>query len=117
MSKSKSSGAAKSARQAQTVPDLTDDVRAKTGKNEAREQAASKGHKQDGGRLSEMLAKIEDFKNYLLLSRAELRKVSWPNLKETRATSLVVFGFVAIMAILLSLVDLLFSSVIRMILP
>jgi preprotein translocase subunit SecE len=58
-------------------------------------------------------ARIVDFKEYLELSKAELRKVSWPTLKETRATSLVVFGFVTVMAILLGLVDLLLSSAMR----
>ena len=61
-------------------------------------------------------ARFAAFKEYLLLSRVELRKVSWPNWKETRATSLVVLGFVAVMAILLGVVDLILSSVVRLIL-
>lgn len=61
-------------------------------------------------------AKIAAFKEYLVLSRAELRKVSWPTWKETRATTLVVMGFVTVMAILLGVVDLALSSVIRFIL-
>jgi len=60
--------------------------------------------------------RLRNFKEYLLLSRLELRKVSWPTMKETRTTSLVVFGFVTVMAILLGLVDLLLSSTIRFIL-
>ena len=48
-----------------------------------------------------LMARFAAFKEYLLLSRVELRKVSWPSWKETRATSLVVLGFVAVMAILL----------------
>ena len=61
-------------------------------------------------------ARFAAFKEYLLLSRVELRKVSWPNWKETRTTSLVVLGFVAVMAILLGVVDLILSSVVRLIL-
>lgn len=60
--------------------------------------------------------RLEHFKEYLVLSRAELRKVSWPNWKETRATSLVVLAFVAVMAIMLGLVDLGLSSLVRLIL-
>lgn len=60
--------------------------------------------------------RFRNFKEYLVLSRLELRKVSWPTMKETRTTSLVVLGFVTVMAILLGLVDLLLSSSIRFIL-
>ncbi len=60
--------------------------------------------------------RLQSFKEYLLLSRLELRKVSWPTMKETRTTSLVVLGFVTVMAILLGLVDFLLSSIIRFIL-
>ncbi len=56
------------------------------------------------------------FKHYLELSRAELRKVSWPTMKETKMTSLVVVGFVAVMVLFLGLVDLGLSTVIAMIL-
>ena len=60
--------------------------------------------------------RLEKFREFLALSRAELRKVTWPTWKETRATSLVVFGFVAVMTLLLSLVDLVFSGIIGLIL-
>lgn len=63
-----------------------------------------------------LMSKIDEFKEYLSLARVELRKVSWPSWKETRTTSLVVLGFVAVMAILLGVVDLILSGVIRMIL-
>lgn len=63
-----------------------------------------------------LMAKIRQFKEYLVLSRVELRKVSWPSWKETRQTSLVVMGFVAVMALLLGIVDLGLSSLIRLIL-
>ena len=60
--------------------------------------------------------RLQNFKEYLLLSRLELRKVSWPTMKETRTTSLVVLAFVTVMAILLGLVDFMLSGTIRFIL-
>ncbi len=60
--------------------------------------------------------KIADFKEYLILSRRELSKVSWPNWKVTRKTSIVVLGFIVVMAILLGLADLVLSGLIRLIL-
>ncbi|MBO6279040.1 MAG: preprotein translocase subunit SecE [Mailhella sp.] len=68
------------------------------------------------GKGRSLAERIADFKEYLILSRRELSKVSWPNWKETRKTSLVVLGFVVVMAILLGLVDLVLSGVIRLIL-
>lgn len=53
---------------------------------------------------------------YVEESRAELRKVSWPTLKETRSAALVVLGFVAVMAVVLGLVDLGLSRLIQFIL-
>jgi preprotein translocase subunit SecE len=49
-------------------------------------------------------------------SRAELRKVTWPTLKETRKATLAVLGFVAVMAIVLGLIDLGLSSLVKVIL-
>jgi len=77
--------------------------------------AASKSG-QSTGEDRGLMARFAAFKEYLLLSRVELRKVSWPNWKETRTTSLVVLGFVVVMAILLGVVDLILSSVVRLIL-
>lgn len=68
------------------------------------------------GEKSGLFGRLTEFRDYLVLSRAELRKVSWPTWKETRATSMVVLGFVAVMAILLGLVDLVLSSAVRLIL-
>ncbi len=65
---------------------------------------------------SSLFERFSAFKNYVLLSRTELRKVSWPTLKETRTTGLVVLGFVTVMALLLGLVDFILSGAIRMIL-
>ncbi len=59
---------------------------------------------------------ISRFITYVEESRAELRKVSWPTIKETRGATFVVLGFVAIMSVLLGLVDLGLSSLIKAIL-
>ena len=59
---------------------------------------------------------IRRFMTYAEESRAELRKVSWPSIPETRKATLAVLGFVAVMAILLGLVDLGLSSLIKAIL-
>ena len=56
------------------------------------------------------------FSQYVEASRLELRKVTWPTLKETKRASLAVLGFVAVMAVLLGLVDLGLSSLIRTVL-
>ena len=55
---------------------------------------------------SGLVQKFRDFKEYLELSRLELRKVTWPSVKETRVTSIAVLAFVAVMAVFLGLVDL-----------
>ena len=56
------------------------------------------------------------FAAYVEASKNELRKVSWPTLKETRKATLAVLGFVAVMALLLGLIDLGLSSLIKTIL-
>ncbi|MGE9985779.1 preprotein translocase subunit SecE [Desulfovibrio sp. SGI.169] len=53
---------------------------------------------------------------YVEDSKAELRKVTWPTLKETRKATLAVLGFVAVMAVILGLVDLGLSVLIKSIL-
>lgn len=56
------------------------------------------------------------FIHYVEASRAELRKVTWPGVKETRKATLAVLGFVAIMAVILGLIDLGLSSLVKTIL-
>lgn len=56
------------------------------------------------------------FIRYVEASRAELRKVTWPSLKETRKATIAVLVFVGIMAILLGLIDLGLSSLIKAVL-
>ena len=59
---------------------------------------------------------ITRFIRYVEASKAELRKVTWPTLKETRKATLAVLGFVAVMAVILGLIDLGLSSLIKTIL-
>lgn len=61
-------------------------------------------------------AKFGELVEYFELSKVEMRKVTWPSVKETRATSLVVLAFVAAMVLFLGLVDLGLSKTIAMIL-
>lgn len=56
------------------------------------------------------------FARYVEDSKAELRKVTWPTLKETRKATLAVLGFVAVMSLILWLVDLGLSALIKSIL-
>ena len=53
------------------------------------------------------------FFTYVEYSRAELRKVTWPTIAETRKATFAVLGFVAVMALILGLVDLGLSSLIK----
>mgnify|MGYP001122610873 CR=1 FL=1 len=51
---------------------------------------------------------------FLRESRAELRKVTWPNRKELVTYTIVVITCTAIAAVFLGIVDLIFSQVIRL---
>ena len=44
------------------------------------------------------------FTRYVEDAKAELRKVTWPTLQETRKATLAVLGFVAVMAVILGLI-------------
>jgi preprotein translocase subunit SecE len=46
------------------------------------------------------------FREFVVLSRVELRKIVWPNRNETGMTTLVVFGFVIVFGIFFWLLDL-----------
>ena len=105
MSKKQGTDAAPAAPEAKTT--------APAPKAAKRDTASSSGAGETKGGLG---ARIREFRDYLVLSRVDLRKVSWPNWKETRATSLVVLGFVAVMAVLLGVVDLILSGLVRFIL-
>ena len=71
--------------------------------------ASAEGKDGIAGQFARFAAYVED-------SRNELRKVSWPTLKETRSATLVVLGFVAVMALLLGVVDLVLSRLVQFIL-
>jgi preprotein translocase subunit SecE len=58
-----------------------------------------------GGVLFTMTAMGQDFKIYTQQSVDETRKVVWPTRKETIQTTIVVFVFVVLMAVILWLVD------------
>jgi len=62
-----------------------------------------------GSQIVRFIAYIEDARN-------ELRKVSWPTLRETRSATLVVLGFTAVTALLLGVVDLSLSKLVQLIL-
>ncbi|MBQ9405499.1 MAG: preprotein translocase subunit SecE [Desulfovibrio sp.] len=59
---------------------------------------------------------VTRFLRYVEDARAELRKVTWPTLQETRKATLAVLGFIAVMAVILGLVDLGLSTLIKAIL-
>ncbi len=57
-----------------------------------------------------------NFRDYLVESRAELRKVTWPTKKEARVTSIAVLILVAIMSLFLGLVDLGWTKILELVL-
>lgn len=59
---------------------------------------------------------VARFTKYVEDSRAELRKVTWPTVKDTRKATVVVLIIVAVMAVVLGAVDLALSSLIKYIL-
>ena len=63
-----------------------------------------------------IVAKAKAFRNYLELSKTERRKVTWPTVKETRTTRLVVLSSVVVLAICLGVVHLRLSKLICFIL-
>ncbi len=65
---------------------------------------------------SGIVHKVGKFKDYLELSRLELRKVTWPSSKETKVTSFAVLIFVVVMSVFLGLVDLGLSKLIGIVL-
>jgi len=82
----------------------------------AKKQAQAPEEKKDSKAIPAKPNFITRFVRYVEGSRAELRKVTWPTLKETRKATLAVLGFVGIMAIILGLIDLGLSSLIKAIL-
>ena len=76
-----------------------------------KKQNVASDEKKDGigSQIARFVAYVED-------SRNELRKVSWPTLKETRSATFVVLGFVAVMALLLGIVDFVLAKLMQLIL-
>lgn len=56
------------------------------------------------------------FFDYVEACKNELRKVTWPSVKETRKATIAVLAFVTIMAIILGLIDLGLSNLVKTIL-
>lgn len=56
------------------------------------------------------------FFDYVEACKNELRKVTWPTVKETRKATIAVLAFVSIMAIILGLIDLGLSNLVKAIL-
>ena len=54
--------------------------------------------------------------NFIKESRAELRKVTWPNRKQLISSTVVVIITVALIAVFLGIVDLIFSRIVTIIL-
>lgn len=59
---------------------------------------------------------LEDAREYYEGSKSEIKKVTWPTKKEVKVTTLAVLGFVAFMAVYLSIVDFAFLSLVDLIL-
>jgi len=54
--------------------------------------------------------------NFIREARAELRKVTWPNKKQLISSTIVVMITVALVAVFLGIVDLVFSRIVTIIL-
>ena len=77
---------------------------------------AKKQAQASDSRAEVSLNPVTRFLRYVEDSRAELRKVTWPTLQETRKATLAVLGFIAVMAVILGLVDFGLSTLIKSIL-
>lgn len=64
-------------------------------------------------KLTQLFKKLIDF---IKESRAELKKVTWPNRKQLISSTVVVIIMVALVAVFLGVVDLVFSRIVTMIL-
>jgi preprotein translocase SecE subunit len=56
---------------------------------------------------------VKPFLDYLVASRSELAKVSWPNRRQTVRLTVLVIGFSLIMAAILGALDWVFLSIIQ----
>jgi preprotein translocase subunit SecE len=60
---------------------------------------------------------IDESRQFLIEVRSEFKKVTWPTRKETMAGTIGVLVVVAILAIVLSVVDLVLSQTIQLVVP
>jgi preprotein translocase subunit SecE len=65
---------------------------------------------------SSVKGKVEEFQEFLELSKAEIKKVTWPTRKETMVTSAAVLVLVVVMTLFLGVVDMGLSKLISLIL-
>lgn len=65
---------------------------------------------------SSVTGKVEEFKEFLELSKVEIKKVTWPTRRETITTSVAVLALVVVMTLFLGIVDLGLSKLIEYIL-
>lgn len=70
----------------------------------------------DNSAASSVTGKIGEFKEFLELSKVEIKKVTWPTRKETMVTSVAVLILVVVMSIFLGVVDLGLSKLIQFVL-
>ena len=59
---------------------------------------------------------FQKFINFIREARAELKKVTWPNKKQLISSTIVVMITVALVAVFLGIVDLVFSRIVTIIL-
>ena len=59
---------------------------------------------------------FERLKNYLIETKVELKKVTWPSRKQTLGSTLVVIILVMIISLFLGVVDVGLSGIIRVVL-
>ena len=70
----------------------------------------------DNSAASSVTGKVEQFKEFLELSKVEIKKVTWPTRKETMVTSVAVVVLVVVMTLFLGVVDFGLSHLIQYVL-
>jgi len=83
-------------------------VTKKTKSDEATEIQVSGG--------SSIVGKIGEFKEFLELSKVEIKKVVWPTRKETVTTAVAVLVLVVVMAVFLGVVDAALAKLMQLVL-
>jgi len=65
---------------------------------------------------SSLVGKLGEFKEFLELSKVEMKKVVWPTRKETMVTSVAVLILVVVMAVFLGVVDAVLAKLLQLVL-